>query len=58
MIGTGAISQKHAEVYRKIGFRLTVCTDIHEPSGRKFAERHGAEFVPTYEAVCRHPEVD
>jgi UDP-N-acetyl-2-amino-2-deoxyglucuronate dehydrogenase len=58
MIGTGAISQKHAEVYRKIGFRLTVCTDIHEPSGRKFAERHGAEFVPTYQEVCRHPEVD
>jgi predicted dehydrogenase len=58
MIGTGAISQKHAEVYRKIGFHLTVCTDIHEPSGRKFAERHGAEFVPTCEAVCRHPEVD
>ena len=58
MIGTGAISHKHAEVYRKIGFRLTVCTDIHEPSGRKFAEQYGAEFVPTYEAVCRHPEVD
>jgi predicted dehydrogenase len=58
MIGTGAISHKHAEAYRKIGFRLTVCTDIHEPSGRKFAEQHGAEFLPTYEAVCRHPEVD
>jgi predicted dehydrogenase len=58
LIGTGAISHKHAEVYRKIGFRLTVCTDIHEPSGRKFAEQYGAEFVPTYEAVCRHPEVD
>jgi predicted dehydrogenase len=58
MIGTGAISHKHAEVYRKIGFRLTVCTDIHEPSGRKFAQQYGAEFVPTYEAVCRHPEVD
>ena len=58
MIGTGAISHKHAEVYRKIGFRLTVCTDIHEPSGRKFAEQYGAEFVPTYEAVCRHPDVD
>jgi len=58
MIGAGAISQKHAEVYRKIGFRLTVCTDIHEPSGRRFAERNGAEFVPTSEAVCRHPQVD
>jgi predicted dehydrogenase len=58
IVGTGAISQKHAEVYRKIGFRLTVCTDIHEPSGRRFAERYGAEFVPTCQALCRHPEVD
>src|SRR5690348_10983492 len=58
MIGTGAISQKHAEVYKKIGFELTVCTDIFEAPGRRFAERHGAEFVPTYEEVCRHPKVD
>ncbi|HMD71658.1 MAG TPA: Gfo/Idh/MocA family oxidoreductase, partial [Bryobacteraceae bacterium] len=58
MIGTGAISHKHAEVYRKIGFQLTVCTDIDEPSGRRFAGRHGAEFVPTCQAVCSHPQVD
>jgi len=58
MIGTGAISRLHARVYRNIGFELTVCTDIHEPSGRAFAEQHGAEFVPTYEDVCRHPRVD
>jgi predicted dehydrogenase len=58
MVGTGAISQKHAEIYRKIGFQVTVCTDIHEPSGRQFAERHGAVFAPTCQAVCRHPQVD
>jgi len=58
MIGTGAISRLHARVYRNIGFELTVCTDIQEPSGRAFAEQHGAEFVPTYEEVCRHPRVD
>jgi predicted dehydrogenase len=58
MIGTGAISRMHAQVYRNIGFELTVCTDIHEPSGRKFAEQNGCEFVPTYEEVCRHPRVD
>jgi UDP-N-acetyl-2-amino-2-deoxyglucuronate dehydrogenase len=58
MVGTGAISQKHAEVYRKIGFRITVCTDLQEAAGRRFAERHGAEFVPTCQAVCRHPQVD
>ncbi|MEX2263907.1 MAG: Gfo/Idh/MocA family oxidoreductase [Bryobacteraceae bacterium] len=58
IIGTGAISQKHAEAYRNIGYRVTVCTDIFEESGKRFADRHGAEFVNTYEEVCRHPNVD
>jgi len=58
MIGTGAISHKHAQAYANIGYQLTVCTDIHEQSGRAFAEKYGCEFVPTYEEVCRHPRVD
>src|SRR5579859_4633013 len=58
MIGTGAISHKHAEAYRNIGYELTVCTDVYEPAGRKFAEKYGLEFVKTYEEVCRHPKVD
>jgi UDP-N-acetyl-2-amino-2-deoxyglucuronate dehydrogenase len=58
MIGTGAISNLHARAYRNIGYQLTVCTDIFEESGRRFAAQHGAEFVSTYEEVCRHPDVD
>lgn len=58
IIGTGAISHKHAQVYRNIGFELTVCTDIFEEPGRRFAAQYGCEFVPTYEEVCRHPKVD
>ncbi len=58
MIGTGAISHKHAAAYKSIGFRLTVCTDVNEAGGRKFAEQYGAEFVPSYEEVCRHSNVD
>jgi predicted dehydrogenase len=58
MIGTGAISHKHAAAYKSIGFDLTVCTDVNETNGRKFAEQYGAEFVPSYEEVCRHPKVD
>jgi len=58
MIGTGAISHKHAQAYKNIGFELTVCTDINEAGGRRFAEQWGCEFVPSYEAVCRHPKVD
>jgi UDP-N-acetyl-2-amino-2-deoxyglucuronate dehydrogenase len=58
MIGTGAISHKHAQAYKNIGFELTVCTDINEAGGRRFAEQWGCEFVPTYQDVCRHPKVD
>jgi predicted dehydrogenase len=58
MIGTGAISHKHAEAYRNIGYELTVCTDINAEAGRRFAGQYGAEFVASYEEVCRHPKVD
>ena len=58
IIGCGAISHKHAQVYKNIGFELTVCTDISETYGKKFADQYGAEFVKTYEEVCNHPKVD
>src|SRR5215831_7508349 len=58
IIGAGAISHKHALAYRNIGFQITVCTDINAESGRNFAGQYGARFVPSYEEVCRHPEVD
>lgn len=58
IIGTGAIANKHAQAYANIGYKVTVCTDINEQAGRQFAERYGAKFLPSYEEVCRHPEVD
>jgi len=58
MIGTGAISRMHAQAYRNIGYRLTVCTDINPEAGRRFAREYGAEFVESYEQVCRHAAVD
>jgi len=58
IIGTGAIARMHARVYRKIGYELTVCTDAHEATGRRFAEERGAEFVRGYQEVCHHPRVD
>src|SRR5579863_7555697 len=58
IIGTGAISQKHALAYKNIGFRITACTDINPDYGRKFADEHGALFIPNYEDLCRHPDVD
>src|SRR4051794_21798782 len=58
IIGTGAISHKHAQAYKNIGYELTVCTDINEANGRKFAEQWDCEFVPTYQELCRHANVD
>jgi predicted dehydrogenase len=58
IVGTGAISRKQAEAYRNIGYKVTVCTNIIEASGRKFAEETGAEFVSTLEELVRHPQVD
>ncbi len=58
MIGTGAISHKHAQAYANIGYELTVCTDINAESGRAFADQYGCHFVPTFEEVCLHPRVD
>ncbi len=58
MIGTGAISHKHAQAYKNIGFELAVCTDINAEAGRKFAAQYGTEFVESYQEVCRHPKVD
>ena len=58
MIGTGAISHKHAQAYKNIGYKLAVCTDIMEEPGRRFADQYGAQFVKTYEEVCSHPDVD
>jgi Oxidoreductase family, NAD-binding Rossmann fold len=57
-IGTGAISHKHAQAYKNIGYELTVCTDINAESGRAFATQYGCQFVPAYEELCQHPRVD
>ncbi len=58
IIGTGAISRKHAQAYKNIGYEVTVCTNTNASKGKQFANETGAEFVATYEEVCRHPRVD
>jgi predicted dehydrogenase len=58
MIGTGAISHKHAQAYKNIGYELKVCTDVNEAACKRFAEQHGCRFVPTYEEVCRTADID
>ncbi|HTU49257.1 MAG TPA: Gfo/Idh/MocA family oxidoreductase [Acidobacteriaceae bacterium] len=58
IIGTGAMSHKHAQAYRNIGWELTVCTNTTAAKGRTFTEATGAEFVANYEELICHPRVD
>jgi UDP-N-acetyl-2-amino-2-deoxyglucuronate dehydrogenase len=58
VVGTGAISYKHAAAYANIGFEIVACTNRTPENGRRFAATTGAEFVPTIEELCRHPRVD
>ena len=58
IVGTGAIASKHAQAYRNIGYEITVCTNVTAVTGQKFSDANGAEFVPTVEQLCRHPQVD
>jgi UDP-N-acetyl-2-amino-2-deoxyglucuronate dehydrogenase len=58
LIGTGAISHKHAQAYKNIGYQVTACTDISREYGEKFAAQYGCEFVPDFKDLCRHPNID
>lgn len=58
LLGTGAIANKHAEVYRNIGFELVACSNKTELRGKEFAARWGAAFVPDYRELCRYPGLD
>ena len=58
IIGTGAISDKHAQAYRNIGYEVVAATDIRKESLDAFVGKYGGEACNTYEEVCRHPKVD
>ena len=58
LVGTGAISSKHALAYRNIGYRIVACTNATPSKGRQFAAANNAEFVETVEELCKHPLVD
>ena len=58
IIGTGAIANLHARVYRRIGFTIVVCTDVIPDAARRFAAEHACDVAASYEDVCRHPAID
>src|SRR5713226_4406200 len=58
LVGCGAISHKHAEAYREVGYKLVAVNDIFPEVGKKFAEKWGAEFVADYGELCRRKDID
>ena len=58
LLGTGAIAEKHAEVYATLGFKLAACSNRHTGKGVAFAERWGATFIPGMEELCQLPGLD
>ncbi len=58
ILGTGAIAHKHVQAYRNIGWEVTACANAYEPHGRAFAAQYGADFAPSMEALCAHPNVE
>jgi predicted dehydrogenase len=58
IIGTGAISHKHAQAYRQIGFEIVACSAIDPARGRLFADLYGCELFERWQDVCHHPSVD
>jgi len=58
LIGTGAISHKHALAYKNIGFEIATACDTAPGRAEEFCAKYGGEAVATWQDVCRHPKVD
>jgi UDP-N-acetyl-2-amino-2-deoxyglucuronate dehydrogenase len=58
IIGTGAISHKHAAAYKNIGYEIVASSDIDLPRAEQFAAQYGGEPVGRWQDVCIHPKVD
>ena len=57
ILGTGAISHKHVQAYRSIGWKVVACCDISVKAGEAFAEQYGCDFVPTLQQLVDHKDV-
>jgi len=58
MVGTGAISHKHAQAYANIGYQIAAACDVAPGRAEQFCAQYGGEAVATWQDVCRHPHVD
>lgn len=58
IIGTGAISHKHAQAYQNIGFEVVAANDNDMARCEEFAAQYGGDVCRSYQEACRHPKVD
>lgn len=58
IIGTGAVSRKHAEAYRSIGYPIVACSASDPARAQAFASQYGGEPLERWQDVCGHPQVD
>jgi predicted dehydrogenase len=58
IIGTGAISHKHAQAYRNIGYRVVACAATTLSRAEAFAEQYGCEPLARWRDVCLRSDVD
>lgn len=57
LIGTGAISHKHAEAYAELEYPIVACSNRSEQKGREFAEKYGAEFHADWKELVAREDV-
>ena len=58
IIGTGAISHKHAQAYRNIGYRVVACAASDPSRARTFADQYGCEPVDRWQDLCLRSDID
>jgi predicted dehydrogenase len=58
IIGTGAISHKHAQAYRNIGYRVVACAASDPSRARTFADQYGCEPVDRWQDLCLRLDID
>ena len=58
LVGTGAISHKHGDSYREIGYDLVACSNRGRQKGEEFAAKYGCDFVSGARDLCARPDID
>ncbi|MCB1020344.1 MAG: Gfo/Idh/MocA family oxidoreductase, partial [Acidobacteria bacterium] len=57
LIGTGAISHKHAESYLELGYPIVACSNRSVEKGKEFADKYGAAFHADWRDVVAREDV-